>query len=325
MLQFLTFVLTLGAVHAKHDRAAALDDTPLPAYLRVLSFLFALGFVVFLYWFVGSATGGPGPVGFRYAMVMFVIVGGTSLVVLIALIHAAFFRPKSMVHRVISLVFAVAIIVTWTGVPHRDRSRHSTTNVPASKKVVEPEMSPAAEARVAEAERQQLIAKLEALRVSNRQSWLARIESSGATGAPGTVPPMLEVHVRRLGVWQVKNLSAASTCVRLARVAPPRESGEGWVRCELDASNTCLEIPAGASRLFALESAGLTGGCPNSRLEFRVGHEEQAGPSWWTQTALAELEQLGPKADTSHRRWTAERLRDEIAALEKLTMPVDIE
>lgn len=318
-------VLTLGGFHARQDHPAALDDTPQPAYLRALGFLFALGFIVFLYWFIGSATGGPGQVGLRYAMVMIVIVGGFSLVVLIALIRAAFFRPKSMVHRVISLVLAVAIIVMWTGVPHRDRSRHSTTHLPASKKVVEPEMSPTTEARAAEAERQHLIAKLEALRVSNRRSWLARIEASGASGAPGTVPPMLEVNVRRLGVLQVKNLSAASTCVRLARVAPPRESGEGWVRCELDASNTCLEIPAGASRFITLESGGPTGGCPNSRLEFRVGHEEMAGPSWWTQTALADLEHSGPKADTSHLGWTAERLRSEIAALEKLTMPVDIE
>lgn len=318
-------VLTLGGLHAKHGSAAELDETPLPAYLRVLGFLLALGFVVFLYWFIGSARGGPGQVGLRYVMVMIVIVGGASLIVLIALIRAAFFRPKSMVHRVISLVLAVAIIVTWAGVPHRDRSRHSTTHVPASKKVVEPETIPAAEAHAAEAERRKLIAKLEALRVSNRQSWLARIESSGATGAPGTVPPMLEVNVRRLGVLQVKNLSAASTCVRLARIAPPRESGEGWVRCELDASNTCLEIPAGASRFITLESAGPTGGCPNSMLEFRVGHEEMAGPSWWTQTALADLEHSGPTADTSHLRWTAERLRSEIASLEKLTIPVDIE
>lgn len=114
--------------------------------------------------------------------------------------------------------------------------------------------------------------------------WRADIVTTGATGAPGVVPPFLGV--REIGGnIEVTNHHAEAVCVQLARVAVAADGTRE--HCPVGPP-VCREIASGTSLRF-LQYRSSPPICAQSPLEFRVGEASRAGPAWWTSTALGEF------------------------------------
>jgi hypothetical protein len=253
------------------------------------------------------------------AMVV-VIFNGLLIVALIFLFLTILFRPELGFGARLGIYFVLAALAAmmFANRPERPRTSQPIRNV------VKPH---AAEEKPFERTewivRNELVAKVDQLRADARARWRADLVAAGATGAPGVVPPILEVKPKGPGIWQVKNLSPATVCVRLARVSQP-EYGKGrWLRCPLDVIQECSEILAGTTRHLTLEVNDRVAGCVSTLLEYEVGTFNQPEPSWWSATALENLDAPDSSPDRAHTKWSLEQLRDEITRLERLLAQAD--
>jgi uncharacterized membrane protein len=168
-------------------------------------------------------------------------------------------------------------------------------------------------------ERQALIGKLDDLYAVLNSRWRSDVIGAGASDAPGVTPPMLELTAKSPGRWLVKNLARTPACVRLVRVV--ELPGKLLQRCRLDTATECVEIGVGTSREISLAPEDGSPGCRDAKLEFRVGTPTLPEPSWWTATALRDLDDPVLALGKSREDWSAARLRSEITLLE--TMAAD--
>jgi len=142
--------------------------------------------------------------------------------------------------------------------------------------------------------------------------WRADVESAGAHGRPGVVPPMLEVKSMRQQV-RVSNLTDKPLYLRLSRVAT---AADGRIeRCEFDGGNGTTIGPHDSHR-FQMFRSGNTPGCMNAPVEFRVGTANDPEPSWWSQTALQDYLPKAPSFDSALEK-SPDTLVAEVAALER--------
>jgi hypothetical protein len=318
MGNILDFVLALFTARAEAD-----EEKSGGVAADVVSWVFSMVLaILFLIW-LGSGGGGPLAVGLKLAIAISMVVKVGSILVVLILAWSAVYHPAdNLIRKGGRLVLFLAIVVFWFSQSTDSRpSRKQAASRPTSasaRQSVEPTQYPVVQARIDEAERQKLAARVTDLRAQTRTRWRADMEAAGATGAPGVVPPMLEVYDQGRGVWRVTNRHSQWVLVRLSRVAPPEGASVAWRRCVLDESSPFLEIPAGGTRRFVLEA-----GCAGSLLEFRVGEQMRPDLPWWTSTALEEFDRGTSRIDSGHEHWNAARLTAEISSLENTLANTD--
>ena len=149
----------------------------------------------------------------------------------------------------------------------------------------------AREARVAA-----MVAEIAALDRQAMREWIEDLHAAGAHGAPGEIPPMLEVRDTGDGV-QVKNLSSRPICMRLSRHVEHSDNAAIPVRCALLSRNRegdCTLLGPGNSDWFELAHVPHPETCIGQPLSFkvgsRVGDVADAEVVWWSDPEIAILE-----------------------------------
>lgn len=148
--------------------------------------------------------------------------------------------------------------------------------------------------------RQQAAAQREAeLRQENKQrQWQEGLRAQGAHGAPGVVPPMLDVQDEGATV-RITNKSPKKLYVALARVRPRPDTAGGWEGCRMMAHpstqwtyerwNRSLRksyrVDAGATLAFEIDRS-CPAGFGAAPVEYRVGGMSQP-VAWWSDSALS--------------------------------------
>jgi hypothetical protein len=140
------------------------------------------------------------------------------------------------------------------------------------------------------------IAEIAALDRKAMREWIEDLHAAGAHGAPGDIPPMLEVQDSGDGV-QVKNVSSDAVCLRISRhVADGDGSVDNRFRCSLLSRNRdgdCTVLGAGNSDWFELPQSPHRDTCIGQPLSFKIGARE-GGPAgadvvWWSDPEIALL------------------------------------
>ena len=141
------------------------------------------------------------------------------------------------------------------------------------------------------------VAQIAALDKQAMREWIEDLHAAGAHGAPGEIPPMLEVQDSGDRV-QVKNLSSSPICMTVSRYV---EIGDGGVanrfRCALLSRNRqgdCTPLSAGNSDWFELPNSPQRETCIGQPLSFKLGAREGARADadvvWWSNPEIAYLE-----------------------------------
>jgi hypothetical protein len=131
--------------------------------------------------------------------------------------------------------------------------------------------------------------------VAAREDWVQRLIAERRYGAPGTVPPMLEVRPSDAGfAVTVRNVEATEVVLSLAFVAVDASASGGWRGCGYtgyagEGPEEWVTLAAGESAIFELEPY-----CSelylelDAHYEYRVGNETVPIESgWWTTSAFA--------------------------------------
>ena len=167
------------------------------------------------------------------------------------------------------------------------------------------------------------VAQIAALDKQAMREWIEDLHAAGAHGAPGEIPPMLEVQDSGDGV-QVKNLASSSVCMRISRHVE-RDHGDNRYQCALLSRNhegDCTLLGAGNSDWFELPNVPQRETCIGQPLTFKVGTRGGARADaevvWWSDPEIAHL-QAEIASPTSHYgasgRFTLEETLDGYRAL----------
>jgi hypothetical protein len=194
----------------------------------------------------------------------------------------------------------------------REKHASSRTEIAAADEAEQGRLERERLAASQEREHEQLARRRNELAEQVDVQWRADVESAGASGKPGAIPPMLKVIPMRQRA-QVSNLTDKPLYLRLSRVAT---SADGRIeRCEFDGGNTVTIGPHDSHR-FQMFLSGNSPGCMNASLEFRVGTANDPEPSWWSQTALQDYMPKSPSYESALEKST-DTLTAEVAELER--------
>jgi hypothetical protein len=217
------------------------------------------------------------------------------------------FRRRSMIYGVFALLAGTGFYIAH----ERSDAREAAAQAAAA---------PAVEARLqeqqlAQDERSQVTARYVSAFTRVRDTWRADLESAGAVGEPGEIPPLLAVEERARNRVIVRNTATRPVCVTVLRAA--RLSDTRYERCE-GFETACRELAPGAQREFILYYSGSSLACTEGRLAFQIGTPLQPEPSWWTRS---ELEWLATRpAPGIGAGYSTDHLRAEAAVLESLAV-----
>ncbi|HZF16544.1 MAG TPA: hypothetical protein VE046_11420 [Steroidobacteraceae bacterium] len=132
-------------------------------------------------------------------------------------------------------------------------------------------------------ERSSEISELQDVMARARAKWRADVVAANATGATGSIPPLVRVHRNDAGEFVISNVSGEQICVSVQRVSLP-------ARCAIGPRGRCQVMAAGQELEFV--SPPGDGACRSSTLEFRIGNELTADLPWWSETALADFDRV---------------------------------
>ena len=137
-----------------------------------------------------------------------------------------------------------------------------------------------------------IIAEMAAIDKQAMREWIEDLYASGAHGAPGKIPPMLEVIDTGEGM-QVKNLASRSVCIQIRRHIEVGSVPDRF-RCSLLSRNRegdCTHLGPGNSDWFELGNSPDRQACLGQPLIFMVGNRiTDADVAWWSDPEIALLE-----------------------------------
>jgi hypothetical protein len=169
--------------------------------------------------------------------------------------------------------------------------------------------------RAAEAERQHrsdLIDRWRAARRTAVEQWRKDLTDARAVGGLGVTPPMLSIQDTG-SLVTVTNRTKNPACVIVSRIAT--RDAAVMSRCTVG-GNRCIVIQGGATARWPTLRSGNSESCLAGSLEYRVGNVDYPDPSWWSESALAQLGGEDPDPEFVDR-WSDAALITEIGRLEK--------
>ncbi len=171
-------------------------------------------------------------------------------------------------------------------------------------------------------EREKAISRLLELTLQTHERWLEDVRIAGAIGFERDPPPMLDIVDEGLHHKKVTNRSTKNVCVKITRVM--RHPGsQDYLRCPQDQEADCVQISRGASALFNVHPNARNEACRTGQLEYRVGTPLDPEPSWWSLSALADLDVRASNFKPRYAAMTTRDLRSEILRLEKMLEETD--
>lgn len=161
------------------------------------------------------------------------------------------------------------------------------------------------------------VSRLVELTLQTHERWQADLRTAGAIGFERDLPPMLQIVDDGIHQKKVTNLAPRKVCVKITR-AIRHPGSQDYLRCPQDRAGECVEIQRGGSAHLGVYPHATNEACRHGQLEYRVGTPLQPEPSWWSVSALADLEVSARDFEARYADMSTLDLRSEILRLEKM-------
>jgi hypothetical protein len=170
--------------------------------------------------------------------------------------------------------------------------------------------------------RKNLVDRIVELDAEVRKRWRADIEAAGAVGEHGASPPFIEVWNNSKQGPTVTNLMRGTVCIQIVRIHQPPGSQQ-IERCSLDVGTSCRSLYNARSMPLFPQGQNGTPACNSKHLEYRIGAPFGEGVSWWSRSALEDLDRTPPEPRESYTRLPEMNQLGEIAHREKMLADTD--
>jgi hypothetical protein len=134
-------------------------------------------------------------------------------------------------------------------------------------------------------ERMNALEKAAEITARARAKWRKDVLEANATGALGTIPPLVAVRRNDGGDFVFTNISGQPICFAVARVALP-------ATCSLGPVGTCQTMAPGEEVEFDTTSLRGHPPCRSQTLEFRIGDSVTSDLPWWSDSALEDFDRI---------------------------------
>jgi hypothetical protein len=309
-------------------------------WARTLDLFFSFALVGSIAWAIGALRVGPlesrgyDAIGeligllllFGFKCLLFVVLPATLLYMLLRSFEGLGVR------LVVYGFFALIGFGAWHFAGQRDESqqrvqaatqmREQMENDQKQREAESMEQARVIAERKEQEEHEKAVSRLLELTLQTHERWLEDLRASGAIGFERDPPPMLHIVDDGLHQKKITNLTSKKVCVKITRVM--RHPGsQDYLRCPQDRVGDCVEISRGASALFNVYPHGNNEACRTGQLEYRVGTPLQPEPSWWSLSALADLDVRAVEFEPRYAAMTTLDLRSEILRLETMLEETD--
>ena len=307
---------------------------------RTLDLFFSFGLVGSIAWAIGALRVGPlkssGYDAYGELIGLLLLLGVKSLFFVVLPAMLLYMLLRSFEGLVIRLVMYGFIALIGVGAWHftnqhaerqervhaAARLREETESDQLQREAASLEQARVIAERKEQEEREQAVSRLLELTLHTYERWLQDVRTAGAIGFERDPPPMLELVDEGLHQKKVTNLSAKKICVRITRVM--RHPGsQDYLRCPQDQGGDCVPISPGASATFTFFPHRNNDACRTGHLEYRVGTPLDPEPSWWSLSALADLDIRASDFEPRYAAMNTMELRSEILRLEKILEETD--
>jgi hypothetical protein len=128
-----------------------------------------------------------------------------------------------------------------------------------------------------------------------RAKWRKEVLEAGASGALGTIPPLVTVRRNEVGDFVFTNVSGQPICFAVARIVLP-------ARCTLGPVGTCQAMATGDEVEFDTTNRRNDPTCRSETLEFRIGNSVTSDLPWWSASALEDFDRVTALFETEFKR-----------------------
>jgi hypothetical protein len=128
-----------------------------------------------------------------------------------------------------------------------------------------------------------------------RAKWRKDVLDANASGALGSIPPLVSVRRNDGGDFVFTNISGQPICFAVARVALPAS-------CSFGPVGTCQTMAPGEEIEFDTTSRRSDPPCHSGTLEFRIGNSVTSDLPWWSDSALEDFDRVTGLLEAEFKR-----------------------
>jgi hypothetical protein len=317
----------------------ALRD-PATEWARTLDLFFSFGLVGSFMWMIGALRVGPlqsrGYEAYGELVGLLLLFGIKCLffVVLPALLLYAVLRSvQGLMVRIVvyGIISAIGLGIWQIGQQRAEKVEQAQAANLAREQVAAQQQQRQAQtmeearaiaARKEQEEHRQAVSRLQELTLQTITRWQEDLRAAGAIGFERDVPPMLMIVDDGLYMKKVTNLASRKVCVKITR-AIRHPGSQDYLRCPQDQAAECTPIVRGGFARLNVYPHSNNEACQHGQLEYRVGTPLNPEPSWWSLSALTDLEVRATDYAERYEAMSTLDLRSEILRLEKMLAETD--